>query len=174
MTSTIYQIYCKDSEITEVYVGSTEDFRKRCNSHNNCCNNENAHNHNLKVYKFIREHGGMENWIIEPIIECDDDTRYDAEVHYFKTYNSKLNTVYPRRTGKEYYLDNKEQIVARHKIYNNKNKEQIQKYAKEYYLKNKEKHQIDIQCECGSVVRTTELNRHCRSKKHKRYLEQIE
>jgi len=189
MTSTIYKIYCKDSEITEVYVGSTEDFHNRCINHNTRCHNENNDHYHLKVYKFIRSNGGMDNWIIEPIIECEEDTRYDAEVHYFKTLNSKLNTIYPRRTPKEYYLDNKEKILERQILYywDNKekilerqflyqknNKEKISKRSKIYYSNNKEKYQIDIQCECGSIVRTTELNRHCRSKKHIRYLETIE
>jgi hypothetical protein len=156
MTSTIYQIYCKDKNITEVYIGSTENFHSRCITHNSSCHNENSVNYKYKVYEFIRANGGMENWIIEAIIESDEDTRYEAEVHYFKTYNSKLNTRFPRRSRKNYRIDNKEKIALN---------------QKKYYLNNKAKYQIDIQCECGSVVRTTELNRHCRTQKHKRYLE---
>tara|TARA_R110000803_G_C11974821_1_gene320058 strand:+ start:389 stop:844 length:456 start_codon:yes stop_codon:yes gene_type:complete len=148
MTSTIYQIYCKDKNITEVYVGSTENFHSRCKSHNNCCNNENDEKYNLKVYKFIREHGGMVNWVIEPIIESDDDTRYDAEVHYFKTYNSKLNSIFPRRTRKEYYLDNREDILEK---------------------KNKK-----FQCQCGGRFTKNNKSAHLKSKLHLQYLEQNE
>ena len=159
MTSTIYQIYCKDSEITEVYVGSTEDFHSRCKSHNSSCHNENAHNHNYKVYKFIREHGGMVNWVIEPIIESEEDTRYDAEVHYFKIYNSKLNSRFPRRTKKEYYLDNIEQI-------------------KQHYLDNKEdileRKNKKFQCQCGGRYSKNNKSVHLKSKIHKLYLEQME
>jgi len=159
MTSTIYKIYCKNSEITEVYIGSTENFEKRCKSHNSFCNNENAHNYNYKVYKFIRANGGMDNWIIEEIIQCEEDTRYDAEVHYFNTHNSKLNSYYPRRTRKEYYLDNIEQF-------------------KEYYLDNKEKiterKNKKFQCGCGGRYTSNNKSQHFKSKLHLRYLETIE
>lgn len=148
MTSTIYQIYCKDKNITEVYVGSTENFHSRCKSHNSKCYNENCDNYNLKVYKFIREHGGMDNWIIEELIQCEEDTRYDAEIHYFKTLNSKLNTYYPRRSNKQYRIDNKQQI--------------------------KEKKCEKFQCECGGRFTHQNKSAHLRSKIHKRYLEQIE
>jgi len=162
MTSTIYKIYCKDNEITEVYVGSTDDFHTRCNNHNNRCHNENSKDYNYKVYEFIRANGGMDNWIIEEIIQCEEDTRYDAEVHYFKTLNSKLNTRFPRRTKKEYYLDNKEEILEK---------------RKEYYLDNKERFlekRIKIVCDCGSIVTTASLKNHYKSQKHIRYLETIE
>jgi hypothetical protein len=148
MISTIYQIYCKDKNITEVYVGSTENFQQRCRKHNTSCHNENSVNHNYKVYKFIRANGGMENWNIEPIIESEEDTRYDAEVHYFKIYNSKLNSRFPRRNRKEYYLDNIEQI--------------------------KERKCKKNQCECGGRYTYNNKSSHLKSKIHKLYLEQIE
>ena len=148
MTSLIYQIYCKDKNITEVYIGSTDDFHSRCNKHNSSCNNENGGDYNYKVYKFIREHGGMVNWVIEPIIESDADTRYEAEVHYFKTYNSKLNSRFPRRTRKQHYLDNREDILER---------------------KNKK-----FKCECGGRYTKNNKSAHLKSQIHKQYLEQIE
>jgi hypothetical protein len=148
MTSIIYQIYCKDKNITEVYVGSTENFQSRCKSHNTCCYNENGANYNLKVYKFIRDNGGIKNWIIEPIIESDLDTRYDAEVHYFKTYNAKLNSRFPRRTQKQYRIDNKIQI--------------------------REKKCEKFQCECGGRFTQQNKSAHLKSKIHKLYLEQFE
>jgi predicted GIY-YIG superfamily endonuclease len=155
MTCIIYKIYCKDSEIKDCYVGSTEDFEKRCISHNTCCHNENDAKYNYKVYKFIREHGGMSCWIIEEIIKCDEDTRYDAEVHYFKLLNSTLNTRFPRRTRKQYRIDNKEKLAE---------------INKQYRIDN----DIKIQCGCGSVVSKRDISTHCRTQKHKRYLETIE
>jgi hypothetical protein len=148
MSSIIYQIYCKDKNITEVYVGSTDNFNIRCNKHNSNCHNENSTEYNYKVYEFIRANGGMENWVIEPIIESDADTRFDAEVHYFKTYNAKLNSRFPRRTQKQYRIDNKIQI-------------------KEYKCKKN-------QCECGGRFTQQNKSAHLKSKIHKLYLEQIE
>ncbi len=39
---------------------------------------------------------------------------------------------------KQYYINNRERIIERQKIYNEKNKERIAKYQKQY-LKNKKK-----------------------------------
>ena len=197
MTSTIYKIYCKDNKITDCYVGSTDNFKDRCKKHNTYCYNENSKDYNYKVYKFIRANGGMTNWIIEKIINCDEDNRYDAEVHYFKLLNSTLNSCFPRRTPKQYYLDNREEILEKKKKYQLDNKEKISEYNKQYHFDNKEqikeqqkqyrinnkehileqqkKYRIDVQCECGSIVGGQyKLNRHYTSKKHKRYLETIE
>ena len=170
MTSTIYQIRCKDIKIKDCYVGSTEDFHIRCNNHNTRCNNENSKDYNLKVYKFIRANGDMSNWIIEKIINCNEDTRYDLEVHYYKLLNSTLNTRFPRRTKKEYYLDNRQEILEYAKQYRENNKQ----YNKQYREKNKQKLNIGVQCECGSVVTKSGISHHYKTKKHKRYLEQIE
>lgn len=163
MSSLIYKIYCKDKNITEVYVGSTDDFHTRCKSHTSRCHNENDAKYNYKVYKFIRANGGMKNFIFEPIIECEEDTRYEAEVHYFKTLNSKLNTVYPRRTKKEYYLDNKEQIIKQHKKYIEENIEQIHRQKN-----------VKNECQCGGRYTNSNKSSHLRTKFHKLYLEQIE
>jgi len=43
------------------------------------------------------------------------------------------------KNGKEYYLDNKEEIDAKHRIYSVENKEKIKPYYKKYASENKEK-----------------------------------
>ena len=140
MEATIYKIYCRDSEIKECYVGSTENFHKRCVKHKTSCNNTNDDSHNLKVYKFIRANGGMDNFIIEEIIDCDLEDKYDAELYYFKLFKAKLNSHFPKRSLKEWYIDNKEQLLEQRKI--------------------------KIECECGSVVRKADISHHRRSTKH--------
>jgi hypothetical protein len=58
----IYKICCKDPNITDIYIGHTTNFIQRKHNHKtNCCNNV-SKNHNLNVYKFIRNNGGWENW----------------------------------------------------------------------------------------------------------------
>ena len=71
-----YKIYCKDSSITDIYVGSHKDRSGRKSNHRNTCNNPNDRNHHLKVYKCIREHGGWDNWIFEHIHNqyCENTT----------------------------------------------------------------------------------------------------
>ena len=39
--------YCKNNEGWFYYIGSTNNFTKRYNSHKSHCNNENDHNHNF-------------------------------------------------------------------------------------------------------------------------------
>ena len=48
--------------ITDVYVGQTTNFRTRKSRHKrNCCNSD-YEKHHLKVYQYIRENGGWENF----------------------------------------------------------------------------------------------------------------
>ena len=139
--ATIYKISCQDSEIKECYVGSTEDFSQRCRTHKSRCNNTNDAKHNYKLYKYVRANGGFDNFIIEQIIDCEIENRYDAELYYFKLLNPTLNTKFPKRSSKDYYIDNREQIREQHKQYYNDNKQQISKQQKQHYFDNKEHYQ---------------------------------
>ena len=75
----IYKLCCKDVTITDVYVGHTTNFKARKNQHNSSCNNEKQKSHSLRVYKFIRENGGWENWemILVEAFSCNN--RLEAE-----------------------------------------------------------------------------------------------
>ena len=65
----IYKIFCKDTNISEIYIGSTTNFKIRKSKHKSVCNNENDKNYNLKVYEYIRANGGFENFEIVIIEE---------------------------------------------------------------------------------------------------------
>jgi hypothetical protein len=187
--ATIYKIYCKNSEIKDLYVGSTNDFKQRVQEHISRCNNENSNEYNVKVYKFIRHNGGMENFTIEKIIECDLENQYDKEVEYYLLLNSRLNSKFPRRSKKQYYIDNTEQILEQRKQYYIDNKEYMTDYKKHYYNANKkqlieqqkeynavnkeriqERNKIKIHCDCGSIIRRGDISAHKKSKKHQNYL----
>lgn len=159
MTEVIYKIYCKDETITDCYVGSTDNFDRRCGEHIKRCNNQNSKEYNKKVYKYIRDHGGFDNFIIEPIIECDESNRYEAEVHYFLQLNAKLNTYWPRRSKKQYYNDNKEHIAETKKQHYIDNRELITEKAK-----------TKIQCDCGVSYSYNNKTQHYRSQKHQNYI----
>jgi hypothetical protein len=58
----IYKITCKDPLITDKYVGHTIDFVKRRKSHKYACNDDRIC---IRLYNFIREHGGWDNWTME-------------------------------------------------------------------------------------------------------------
>ena len=76
---------------------------------------------------------------------------------------------------KEYYQDNKEELAKKHKEYRNEHKEELAKKNKEYRIDNKEeiskRGKEKITCECGSILRKTDLERHKRSKRHLYFLE---
>ena len=172
--ATIYKISCRDIKIKECYIGSTEDFTERCRTHKTRCNNTNDPKHNYKVYKFIRANLGMDNFIIEEIIDCDLENRYDCELYYFKLFKATLNTIYPKRSKKEWYIDNREHQLEYQNKYRINNKEHNQQYNKQYYENNKqellEKAKIKIECECGSKIRKSNISAHLKTIKHQDYI----
>ena len=108
----IYEIVCKDVNITEMYVGSTTNLIKRRNQHKSACNNEKDKRHNAFVYQFIRENGSFDNWdvvLIERVIDCKDkENLHKRERYYIEEKKAELNKSIPLRTHKEYREDNRE------------------------------------------------------------------
>jgi len=140
MISGIYAIVCKDTTIPEVYVGSTNNLENRIINHKCKCNN--IKEYNLKVYKFIRDNGGFDNWkfiVLEHYKGEKEDLRQLERVWYNTFPNELLlNTQYPNRSRKDRYEQNKEQYKEQHKQYYQKHKEQIKDLVKEYKEQNKE------------------------------------
>jgi hypothetical protein len=137
----IYRIVCKDTNITECYIGSTTDFRSRKQNHKCNCNNETSKRYNLYVYEFIRDNMGWDNWNMVEIEKYNAVDKLDShkrERYWIEFYKASLNKVIPSRTYNEYYNENKEQILEKHKEYNKKNKQQIAEQRKEYYEENKQ------------------------------------
>ena len=70
----IYKIVHKeDPDNHEIYVGHTTDFTNRKRCHKKTCNNQNDRHH-LKVYQYIRENGGWDDFIMLEIEKypCND------------------------------------------------------------------------------------------------------
>ena len=142
----IYKIVCKDLTITELYVGHTSNFRVRKNTHKSSCNNEKAKGYNYKVYSYIRDNGGFENWSMIEIEKypCNDANECSARERYWiETLKANLNINIPSRTYKEYRELNKEKIKERQKErdkeYYKQNKEEIKEKLKEYQQLNRDK-----------------------------------
>ena len=94
----IYKITCKDSNVTDVYVGHTTNFVQRKHAHKQNCVNEKATNYKCKLYEVIRNNGGWQNWNMEIInfFKCHD--HYEArqkEQEYFISLNATLNSIEP-------------------------------------------------------------------------------
>ena len=79
----IYKIFCKDPEVTDIYVGHTTNFIKRKYQHKIMSASD---NNQLKIYEIIRKNGGWDNWNMIEIASynCKDSTeaRIREQEHY--------------------------------------------------------------------------------------------
>jgi len=87
----IYQITCKDLKIKDNYIGQTECFTTRKNTHFTACKNS-----ELKIYKIIRENGGWNNWQMKILSHYYCENKYDArqiEQKYIDFYKATMNSI---------------------------------------------------------------------------------
>ena len=147
----IYKLCCKNLDVKEIYVGSTCNFTRRKNAHKTDSNNLNCKKYNLKVYKFIRDNSGIENWDMILIEEypCENKMqKVKRERYWCEELKSELNSMCPGRSNKEsvqeYQKKNKDKINAQRKIYVENNKEKVKEQVKQSnrrkYLKCKEQY----------------------------------
>ncbi len=195
--SIIYQITCNDPLITETYVGSTTNLTNRINQHKFSCNTEYNEKYNFKIYKFMRENGGFDNYTFNILEEynCENKNElFNRERYYIDLLGSSLNIQIPNRTDKQYrednkdklseikknwYLENKEEYLEKRKQYHLENKETLNKKTREYYNKNRneilKKGQMKINCDiCNSIVSKNHLTRHKKSLKCMKFQKLIE
>jgi predicted GIY-YIG superfamily endonuclease len=88
----IYRIVCKDVNIKDCYVGQTTNLTKRRGQHKSDC--KHAYRGNAKVYKFIKENGGFDNWSVIEIEKypCSShDEAQKRERYWMEKYNATLN-----------------------------------------------------------------------------------
>jgi hypothetical protein len=157
LNTVIYEIKCKDENITDVYIGHTTNFNQRYRMHKSSCNNENQKNHHCRVYKTIRENGGWDHWEMVGIenYPCDNvNEARERERYWIELLSSSLNVTMPnRKITKDYYkiyrIVHKEEIAEKAKVYRKINIDKIKKYIqnhlekikdqkKEWYENNKE------------------------------------
>ena len=195
-TTCFYKIGCNDLNTTQCYVGHTTDIRKRKTKHKTVCHNEKSNNHNLTVYKFIRENGGWNNWTMLLIEQRACDNALDAcrrERELIEELQSELNDVMPSRSKKEWVEDNKDKVKVYKHDYHQANIEVIHERKHEYYLEHKEyilnkskefhadnkeqRHafynQVRI-CQCGLPFTVANKARHEASQKHIKLMSEME
>ena len=96
----IYKIVCNDLTITEIYVGSTINFKKRTSVHKTLCINKK----NRKLYNIINENGGWDNWTmleIENFSCSNSEEAREREMVIYDQLNATLNSCKPRITTKK-------------------------------------------------------------------------
>ncbi len=149
-------IYKLESSFEEpgLYVGSTVNMYNRKIKHKYDCNNPNSKNHNFKLYKYIRDYGGFNNWFMLTIEQFEYETKEqfkERENYWIKKLGADLNMI-DAVADKNYYK-------KQNKKYHEENREKILK-------KNNEK----FDCECGGKYTHSHKTRHINSKKHQSYL----
>lgn len=134
-----------------IYIGSTEDIKDRMRHHKIRCNNIKHSKYNYKVYKYIRDNGGWDEWKYEIIDEVEVALREDAGIYegeYIIKYNAikKLNVGVAGRclnkSKKQYHKEwreqNKDDIKQKKKEKYQQNKEILSQKLKQYYQQNKD------------------------------------
>lgn len=148
----IYKIVCNDITITNIYVGSTTDFKQRKYQHKSCSNNENGKLYNMKIYQTINDNGGWDNWTMIEIEKypCKDKRELEArERYWFELLNADLNVTPPFKTEdekneyrKKWHEDDKknnpEKYIEQGKVSREKRKEQRKIEWALWYEKNKD------------------------------------
>jgi hypothetical protein len=186
----IYRIFLDEF----IYVGSTTNFTKRKNRHKSNC--DETKYKEIKLYKFVNENGGWENFKmleIEKFPCADKNEARTREQYWIDHYKSQLNSRKAINTKMEYYQDNKDKIAEYGKEYYEKNKNKLAECRKMNYEKNKEeilykqklyteknkemikerkkKYGIEkITCECGSIFKMADKSKHYKTKKHQLFI----
>lgn len=149
----IYKIVCNDLTITEVYVGHTTAFKERKSKHKHSCNTESNRDYKAKVYQYIRENGGWDNFSMIEIEKypCNDFNEARArERYWYEELNANLNTKCPtldiekkienKKKYDEIYNEiNKERKSQQSKYYRETHKDHVKEMKKQSYEKNKNK-----------------------------------
>ena len=157
--SIIYKLCCNNTDITDIYIGSTTNFSRRKCQHKSKCNTS-----NFTVYQFIRANGGWSAWDMVQIEQYEAQDKHNLharERHWIEQLKPGLNQRIPTRTVLEWREEHKDQKKKYDKQYREQNKDRIAAREK-----------IEVECECGAVVGKMNILRHRRTKQHKFY-EQI-
>jgi len=163
----IYMIESLSSNL--VYYGSTcSELCKRLSKHVYAFNHSKGESTASKVLC-----NADHKIILVEYFPCNTREELTArESHYIRN-NECVNKNIPGRTIKEWYNDNREEVLRKQKIissnrYEN-NKESIKEWHKNYYEENKEKYYEKIICGCGGKYNYTSKIKHSKTRKHINY-----
>jgi hypothetical protein len=134
--SKIYKIYCEDEGVDEIYVGSTVDLKTRVRNHKSACNNINDEFYNKKLYIYIRNNFGFDNFTVKTLerFSCENEIQLRTrEQEWINELKPTLNDIRARTTKLEAKeLRKKRELITNYeKKYYQENKSEIRKKAKE-------------------------------------------
>ena len=195
----IYTIRCKNDD-SLIYVGSTiQPLAKRWGGHKK----DSLKCTNMLLYQSINDN--WDEWYIElyELYPCNSKEELCKREGEVIREIGTLNKNIAGRTIKQYYNDNKDEILEQQKQYQkenadkilkrkkqyynenadkileylkqyyNDNKDKIFEQQKQYYNENKEKILEKVICECGCEIVKHQLNRHKKTKKHQELMNSL-
>jgi hypothetical protein len=144
MKGYIYTI--KSINNDSIYVGSTiKTLNIRWASHKKNCIDEKSPKYNIKLYQYIRENGGLNNWFIELYEDIEINNKIELRIkeeeiiQLIGNLNDRKAYNAPKEYIKRYEENNKKIIKEKHSKYYEEKKEIIKKRVNEYYQLNKDK-----------------------------------
>ena len=93
-----YKLMNDNDNTLECYVGSTQDINKRTLDHKSDCNNPHSEKYNMRLYAYIRQNGGFENWsvvVIEQQDNMDKPSKLARENTLMQQHQATLNKQSP-------------------------------------------------------------------------------
>lgn len=166
--SRIYKLTCNVTGL--MYVGSTtQPLYKRKHQHKEKYEEWlKGRYHYVTSFKIIE--GGDYDIVLIEEVQCENKEQLHRKEREWIELMDCVNKCVPTRTNKEYYEQNKQEILVQRKEYREQNKEDLLKKQKEYYEQNKEqiatKRKEVITCSCGTEHARHGKARHIRSIKH--------
>jgi hypothetical protein len=162
--SNCYIYHILDKEKVVHYVGSTSNFNSRKSCHRFRCNTEHDKQHNLDIYRYIRDNGGFDAFEIVPIQKIENISNKTelriaerAEMEKFSglknmrgSYLSTEEYQEKQRLWREnnpekhaencrkWAKNNPEKIKEKNRKYVEENSEKIKEYKRQYYQKKKQ------------------------------------
>ena len=124
------------------YVGSTANMVSRKALHKSCCNNPNSKEHNILLYKTMRENGGFNNFKMVILGTTEQITKREAQAIEEQYRVAEKATLNERRCyitdeqkkehKKQYRQEHKDELAERQKQYYKKHEEEYAEYRQEH------------------------------------------
>ena len=149
----------------EFYIGSTDDFTRRCREYRNRCQCITDKGYNTKIMVAIRENDF--NYTIKVIYTLKEgEEKKIKEQEFYDLLKPSLNSIKPlwydgdeQIYRHEYHLANKEAHNISSKLYHENNKERMNAIKA-----------TKINCECGVTHTKGHIARHKKSLRHLKFI----
>jgi hypothetical protein len=176
----MYKIFKEgETDINNIYIGHTTDFNCRKGTHKASCNNPKSYGYNTKKYKFIRDNGGWDCFLMRWIEDYPCNNKREAEAREEELrieLGAKLNSIRAFLTPEiakeqrtQYRKDHTEEYNEYSRRYYKNHAEEHNEYNRQYYKNHaEERKEYNKQYYKNHAELLKERNRQYRLKKEGR------